>query len=333
MDREQELDQIKRLPPEIILPRLGIPYRRQGSQLMALAVWRGEQHPSVSIQIADWGHWLWRDHGVPPGWPHAGGSWIDLVIAVRACSYVEAVRELRSLLYSLPHFSLSPSCEANADQPEAKILRISQVTNTVLKKYLRGRGIQLSDLPSWLKELHYQIGDKIYYGLAIPTIKGGWQVRSPSWKGFLLSGGIAAVSEDGFALNKTIGNENIICITEGMFDALSLRRAFALRNFVILGGTSNIVEVPSLLARLQPAAVVLALDRDHSGREATQYLLQRINTSKVYSVDFGPHRDPNEALCKGYEMSLIDATHLTPNGARALARDMLSDLLNPVPRR
>jgi len=71
---------------------------------------------------------------------------------------------------------------------------------------------------------------------------------------------------------------------------------------------------------------VLALDRDQAGQEAVQYLLKRLSVDKIYSVDFGPHKDPNEALMSGYEMSLVDIAHLTPSGAKKLACELLSDL-------
>ncbi len=92
-------------------------------------------------------------------------------------------------------------------------------------------------------------------------------------------------------------------------------------------------EVLPLLARLQPQTVILVLDRDQAGREAAQYLLRRINVGKVYSVDLGPHKDPNEALTSGYEMSFIDITHLTPSGARALARQLLNEIPQLSPKR
>ncbi len=213
MRREEEIEQIKMLPPEVVLRHLGIPYRRQGSQIMALAVWRAESRPSVSIQISPkTGHYVWRDHGVPAGWPHAGGSWIDLVITAKGCSYPQAVRELRSLLYSLPQFSLLDDIDkANAAPPEAKILQTGRVTSRELRKYLHSRGILLHDLPDWLQEVHYSVSGRVYCALGIRTIRGGWQIRSPAWKGFLLAGGVALATEDGFA-SETIGDENIICV-------------------------------------------------------------------------------------------------------------------------
>jgi len=145
---------------------------------MALAVWRGKSRASVSIQQNSLRHWVWRDHGVPRGWLHSGGTWIDLVMTVRNCTYAEAVRELRDLLYSLPQtqFSLPHPHKANADRRETKILRVSRVTNAALEKYLHARGTPVGDLPEWLKEVHYVMDGKVYYSLGVRTVKGSWQI-------------------------------------------------------------------------------------------------------------------------------------------------------------
>jgi DNA primase len=92
MVSREELYEIKQLPPEKVLSYLGIPYREvNGNQIMALAVWRDESEPSVSIQYRN-GKWLWHDFGTGEG-----GDWIDLYRRLYGSDFKEAVSTLREL--------------------------------------------------------------------------------------------------------------------------------------------------------------------------------------------------------------------------------------------
>ncbi len=293
--RKEEIELVKTLHPKLVLAKLGVPWKEVGSQIMAQAVWRGEKHPSVSIQQRD-GKWLWRDHGVPEGEHGSGGSWIDLLMVAEGLSYVKAVRKLRSWLREAEGWDWDIfSLPTNSPAKRVEITEIKTVSHPALRRYLRERGIRVSNLPEWLKEIHWEFlntdtGEvKHYFALGVRTVNGGWQVRNRVWKGALLSGGVAIATES--------GDSEKIAIVEGIFDALSLRQAGVTGNFVILGGTKNIVQVPKLV---RDKEVILALDRDQAGLEAENWLLKHLS-GKVYRLDIGPYNDPNEALREGWQ--------------------------------
>lgn len=293
--RKREIGLVKMLRPKLVLGKLGVPYKEVGQQIMARAVWRGEKNPSVSIQRKG-NIWLWRDHGVPEGELGYGGSWIDLLMVTKGKSYVEAVRELRSWLreaegwdvdiFSLPEVSTAKRVE---------IVETKPVTHPALRRYLRERGIRVGNLPEWLKEVHWELLDtntgevKHYFALGVKNINGGWQVRNRVWKGALLAGGVAIATES--------NDSEKIAIVEGIFDALTLRQAGIAGNFVILGGTKNVVQVPELV---RDKEVILALDRDKAGLDAESWLLQRLG-GKVYRLDIGPYTDPHDAYISGWQ--------------------------------
>ena len=86
-----DTEKLKAINPEIILNALDISYKRTGSRLMATATYREEQTPSISIQEKN-GRYLWIDFGTGQG-----GSWIDLVMAVKDLNYIDAIKFLNNI--------------------------------------------------------------------------------------------------------------------------------------------------------------------------------------------------------------------------------------------
>jgi replicative DNA helicase len=89
-----------------------------------------------------------------------------------------------------------------------------------------------------------------------------------------------------------------VFVTEGAFDALSISEVGA--SAIALNSTSNVdLLVEQLELRKTEATLVLCLDNDASGRQATNTLaqhLQRLNVNYI-SVDICEgYKDPNEAL-------------------------------------
>lgn len=77
------------------LRRMGItPKRERPSYGMYLSPLRNESNPSFKV---DYGKNLWYDHGTG-----VGGSIIDLVMRMRQCGFIEAVRELENQPSALP---------------------------------------------------------------------------------------------------------------------------------------------------------------------------------------------------------------------------------------
>jgi len=302
--RKQELELVKQLPPELVLNKLGLEWKWVGSQIMCLASWRGERRPSVSIQQRpDTKHWVWRDHGVPEGEFGAGGTWIDLVQVARGLSYVEAVRELRGWMREVwgADFDLL-SLSSSEPRKRLKVIRVESVSHPALRHYLRKRGIRLSNLPFWLKEVHWKVlneetGElKHYFGLGVQNVNGGWLVRNPFWKGVVGPGGPAIAGENNDDERKAL------TVVEGIFDALAVRQAGVGRDFLILGGGSNIAAGLKLIEELKPRKLVLALDRDRAGLDTERALLGALPDGvEVLRLDIGPYKDPAEALTAGWK--------------------------------
>ena len=91
--------------------------------------------------------------------------------------------------------------------------------------------------------------------------------------------------------------ENVF-VTEGAFDALSIIEAG--QPAIALNSTSNADKLLKQLEQQPTAAtLILCLDNDNAGKEATKRLkegLTRLNISYVTADISGAHKDPNEAL-------------------------------------
>lgn len=101
-----------------------------------------------------------------------------------------------------------------------------------------------------------------------------------------------------FNLRAVYENNEAVFVTEGIFDALSIIEAGAAA--VALNSTSNAdILIEQLEKDATRATLVLCLDNDKAGKEATDRLrkgLTRLNVSYITADICGSYGDPNEAL-------------------------------------
>ena len=86
-----DTEKLKTIDAETVLNALGLPYKKTGDRLMALATYRNENTGSISIQKRG-GKWLWKDFG-----SEMGGSWIDLVMSALSLNYIDAINFLNNI--------------------------------------------------------------------------------------------------------------------------------------------------------------------------------------------------------------------------------------------
>ena len=86
-----DTEKLKTIDAEIILNILGLSYKRTGDRIMASAIYRDERTASILIQQR-YGKWLWKDFG-----SESGGTWIDLVMAVKDLNYLDAIKFLNNI--------------------------------------------------------------------------------------------------------------------------------------------------------------------------------------------------------------------------------------------
>lgn len=129
------------------------------------------------------------------------------------------------------------------------------------------------------------------------------------------------------------GDQEIIFITEGVFDALSLIECGAAA--VALNSTSNVkLFINHLKAAKQTrAAFVICLDNDDAGKRAADTLkdeLQELHIKRITADISGKYKDPNEALT-GDREALKTAIRDAQDRARNAAENETETEERPLP--
>ncbi len=304
MDREHELELIKALPPELILNDLSIPYREYPSQIMALAVWRDERTPSVSIRQVD-GIWLWKDFG-----SGKGGTWIDLYMEALGWDLAESIRYLKEKFLGI-YDDLEKkalvrkwkSAGKRKKESSYDVLKsnVRQVKYGKLLEYLKERGIR--KIPPWLKEVSFEVvrkdtGEvKKFWGVGVQTETGSWVIRNPKMKINLRTD---PEQEHSFSLIKRGRENGKLVVVEGLFDALTVEQLNRNSDYDVLI-LNSVVMVDRALEKgvfENYDRIVLGLDNDDAGKEAKEKLLEELTDKEVFEFVFSS-KDLNEALVRG----------------------------------
>lgn len=157
-----------------------------------------------------------------------GGNLLDFILLLENVSIPEALQRLAQISDppTLPT-TLQP------DSPTIEILSVHPVTFVSLIRYYWSRRITTEIADQYLQEVRYKNGDRTYYALGFQNDAGGYELRSPYFKG-----SSRPKSPTWFKY----GAEEL-AVFEGSFDFLSFRtihqnQVTPLRDFLILNSTS-----------------------------------------------------------------------------------------------
>ncbi len=300
--RKEEIQAIKELDPEAILSDLGIPYTRRPSYYECQAVWRGDRNPSLSV-FNDKGVWRWKDHSTGES-----GTWIDLVMKVMNCDYVDAVRYLReNFLYSSsqsrkPQQPEKPEQKQEATQgiwilQEIRELPLSKEIKTFL---YRTRGIK--HFPTWLKQIEYETmnsytGEIITRtGFGIKDIAGNYHIRYARQDSKIKERVLRQNHDEGTTYSLIKRNGKKAVVVEGFIDGIRADELIPDADLIILNGVENWKKAIEPLKRYDE--IYLALDNDDAGRKAEQEIVRNLTGKEIIRVDFKA-KDLDEAMRRG----------------------------------
>jgi len=290
MDRETKLHRIKSIAPEKILNDLGIPFVKRPSYIEAPAIWRGEKRPSVSIQQNDFGEWLWHDFG-----SDEGGSWIDLVMVLYGWDYITAVKFLREKYLENSQIPAPKIIPKSQRVSTVKILEVKEVSHPALKKYLKERKIE--KIPKWLRELHWEVKGKRFFGVGTRTITGSWTVRNRLGKW-----NIRESSNQRHSFSLIEKGSPYLAVFEGLFDALTWEQLdLKETDILILNSVSNLDRALEVFEKYE--VLILGLDNDDSGNLARRKIESQYS-EKVLNLRFSA-KDLNEAFQRGEKIELF----------------------------
>jgi DNA primase len=288
-------EKLKTIDAETVLNTLGLPYKKTGDRLMALATYRDENTASISIQKRD-GKWLWKDFG-----NGKGGSWIDLVMIAKNLSYVEALKWLNYIVDVNLEINIEEDDKINRTKQSANISIMSiysEVFSKNLINYMSRRGISL--IPTWIKQINYTVSrnEQIYknVALAVKNIKDGYALRNEKIK--------MNIGKSAYSLFSKGNQKELIYVVEGMFDGLTVAEKMKdrLYDLVILNSVQNLGNaVLDIISSY--GAIVVGFDNDKAGQYAENKI--KNNAAKnIYKFKFEA-KDLNEALLLKEKIKII----------------------------
>lgn len=264
------IDQAKQLDLADVLARLGFePSFRRKEQLWYLSPFRNERtHAFVQNQRCQN---LWYDFG-----KGIGGDVIDLVTRLERLSSVsEALGRLRKLLGTAPRvLSIPTSIRKASEQPALELERIGPIRSHRLVGYLKLRGITPARVAGELHEAQYRCGEERHRALAFANDSGGYELRTPTFKGTLAPKNMTTI----------IGDSSRVAVFEGFFDYLTALMMHGKRldaTVLVLNSVSFRGRALAAIQQLGAKTVDVYRDHDAAGDSLLSYFRESLPHAEI----------------------------------------------------
>ncbi len=229
----------------------------------------------------------WYDHGLGKG-----GNIIDFGVLYYQCTVGELLHKLGT------GFSFQQHITSLVETIEQKITILGEekITSKFLILYLKKRKIDLEIAERYCREVRYETNGKIYQAIGFKNDSGGYELRSPYFKGSSSPKDITTLKH---------GHYNV-AVYEGFFDFLSDRTYYKILNRQDID--TVILNSLALFERARPfmeqhsSAIWLHLDRDQAGQNCSSYAQSLSEKYHDSSTLYKGYKDVNEWLIrKGYK--------------------------------
>ena len=198
-----EIQNIKQIAITDYLQQQGYaPARVQGIHYWYYSPLRNERTPSFKVNTE---RNQWYDFG-----SGEHGDIIDLVRTLQHCTMYEAIDFLIGSK-QIVHQDFSFGGERKIYERKLEILSAQPLSNTYLLRYIVERGIPLCIANRFCSEIRYNNTNRTYYAIGFSNDAGGWEIRSPYFKGCIAPKAITTISK----------GTDILQIFEGFMDFLS----------------------------------------------------------------------------------------------------------------
>ncbi len=267
----------KEISIEKVLQNLGCEVvKTKGDDLWLLSPFRQEKTPSFKINRK---LNKWFDFG-----EQVGGNVIDFVIQKFGFNVSEALEYLKKFD---DFYFFQKQCFENVEVKDSIncIEKIIPVHHFALIQYLKNRGITKYESATNLKEIHYSIKEKKYFGLGFTNDSGGFEVRSKYAKICLGKKDVSHIKNQ----SKTL------LIFEGFFDYLSFFQEQQINenfDFLILNSVALLNKNISILSEYK--SIELYLDFDESGNKYTKLILENFPNAVDCRLIFKDFKDYND---------------------------------------
>ena len=202
---------------------------------------------------------------------------VSLVQGIKLCSVSEALEYLSQFDFSFNE----QICNITKDESRYEILSISEVKHNALIQYLKERRIENNI--HLLKEIHYKISNKKYFGIGFKNDANGYEIRNKYSKICIGRKDITTIKN----------NSNCLRIFEGFMDYLSFKQMEkslkkAPSDYVILNSVTMIFKLEKIIKSYEK--IELYFDNDEAGNKATNEVKQ-----------LNPYVEDNRILYQNYK--------------------------------
>jgi DNA primase len=168
-----------------------------------------------------------------------------------------------------------------------EIIEVKEIQHLALLEYLKSRKVE--NQTEFLKEIHYRMNNKTYFGIGFKNDSGGYEIRNKYSKICLGKKDVSTIKND----------SDSVRIFEGFFDFLSFKK---LENelekepsdYLILNSVSMIHNIKNSLRKYEK--VELYLDNDEAGDRAVEIISNETKNVEDCRVLYLNFKDLNEYL-------------------------------------
>lgn len=213
---------------------------------------------------------------------------ISIVQQINQCSVSDALKYLSTFDFSVQTKFLNKEIKTQSDY---KILEIKEIGHPALIQYLKSR--KVFEQKHLVKEIHYEINGKRYFGIGLQNNSRGYEIRNPYSK-------ICLGKKDITLIQSEQNCNNEILIFEGFFDYLTFRNLEKFTNsatdYLILNSTAMLFIVEKKLNEYKK--ICLFLDNDANGRLVKVKIQNQYKNVEDCSIIYRDCKDLNEWYCK-----------------------------------
>ncbi|WP_322549670.1 toprim domain-containing protein [Flavobacterium psychraquaticum] len=278
------IEKAKQIPIELVLQKMNYtPSKTNGFDKFYFSPFRDERTASFKINTKIN---RWYDHGL-----QKGGNIIDFIAIKFNYTIPEVLKFLKNYSdESIFSFQKQKNIVSNFSETETKvnIIKVTEIQHFALKQYLENRKIYHYENEPNLKEVHYEINGKKYFGIGFQNRSNGFEIRSKYAK-------ICIGKKDITLIVKGDKNKKTIRIFEGFTDYISFKSLEKnSSDYLILNSLALINRCNEVLSNYEE--IELYFDNDAAGDLYTKSTQEKFKNAKDFRGFYKDFKDLNEWL-------------------------------------
>jgi hypothetical protein len=275
------IEKAKQIPIELVLKKMNYTSSKtNGFDVWYLSPLHDEKTASFKVNTKIN---RWYDHGL-----QKGGNIIDFIAIKFNYTIPEVLKFLENYSdESIFSFQKQKKCETKfiKSTTEIKIIKVIEIQHFALKQYLENRKIYHFENEPNLKEVHYEINGKKYFGIGFQNRSNGFEIRSKYAKICIGKKDISIVVK---------GDKNKLRILEGFFDYLSVINKFKSDSDFLILNSIALINRNEILSNYDE--IELYFDNDAAGDLYTKSTLEKFKNAKDCRGFYKDFKDLNEWL-------------------------------------